>query len=70
MKTRKCPFNMKPEHVDEMTLNEPTAIKHKAACVWKLLGSTYSQDQLQLYCSLYNISTDQALMWKSYWLSG
>ena len=56
-----CPFNMKPEYVDEMSLDECTAIKHKAVCVWKLLGNNYSKDQLAKYCSLYDISVSDAL---------
>ena len=56
-----CPFNMKPEYVDEMSLDEITAIKHKAACVWKLLGNNYSKEQLDNYCSLYSITPEQAL---------
>ena len=65
--TRKCPFDMKPEYVDEIILDERTAIKHKAACVWKLLGSDYTLDQLSKYCSLYRISIPDALKWQSYW---
>ncbi len=63
-----CHFNMKPEYVDEMSLDEVTAIKHKAACVWKLVGSNYSKEQLDKYCSLYGITPEQALQWKYYWL--
>ena len=50
-----------------MTVDEPTAIKHKAACVWKLLGSDYTPDQLTRYCALYGISIPDALRWKSQW---
>lgn len=63
-----CHFNMKPEYVDEMSLDEVTAIKHKVACVWKLVGHDYSKEQLEKYCSLYGITTEQALQWKDYWL--
>jgi hypothetical protein len=38
----------------EMTIDAETAIKHKAACVWKLLGTNYSPEQLSRYCSLYH----------------
>ena len=51
------PFSLKPEYVDEMTVDAETEIKHKAGCVWKL--------QLERYCTLYGITTDQALQWKN-----
>ena len=59
--------HLKPEYVDDMTVDERTAIKHKAACVWKLLGSHYTPDRLSKYCSLYGISISDALRWKSQW---
>ena len=62
------PFSLKPEYVDEMTVDTETEIKHKAACVWKLLGSQYTQNQLHRYCALYHITTKQALQWKKYWI--
>jgi len=61
-----CHFNMKPEYVDEMSLDAQTAIKHKAACVWKLVGNNYSDEQLEKYCSLYGITPEQALEWKDH----
>ena len=63
-----CPFDFKPEYVDEMTVDAETETKHKAGCVWKLLGSRYTQEQLERYCALYGITTEQAVQWKSYWL--
>jgi hypothetical protein len=51
-----------------MTVDAETEIKHKAGCVWKLLGFRYTQDQLERYCALYGITTDQALQWKNYWI--
>lgn len=63
-----CPFNLKPEYVDEMTVDAETEIKHKTGCVWKLLCSCYTQVQLERYCTLYGITTDQALQWKNYWI--
>ena len=62
------PFSLKPEYVDEMTVDAETETKHKAGCVWKLIGSHYSQEELETYSALYGITTDQALQWKSYWL--
>ena len=63
-----CPFNLKPEYIEEIEVDEQTRIKHKAACVWKLIGASCTQDQLVAYCSLYNITIDQALAWQSYWI--
>ena len=60
-----CPFDLKPEYVDEMTVDAETEIKHKAGCVWKLLGENYTKDQLAVYCALYGITTEEALLWKS-----
>lgn len=65
--TRTSPFNLKPECVDEMTVDAETEIKHKAACVWKLVSLTFSQMQLKQYCTLYGITINDALKWKSYW---
>ena len=62
------PFSLKPDYVDEMTVDVETETKHKAGCVWKLLGFHYTQDQLERYCALYGITTDQALQWKNYWI--
>jgi hypothetical protein len=56
---------MTPECIDSWEVDEQTAIEHKAGCVWKLLGSRYIQDQLERYCTLYGITTDQALQWKN-----
>ena len=61
-----CPFDIKPEYVYEMTLDKVTAIKHKAICVWQLLGSHYTQEELEKYCALYGITPEQALEWKNY----
>lgn len=52
----------------EFTIDAATEIKHKAACVWKLLGAFYTQAELEKYCSLYGITPEQALQWKNYWL--
>ena len=52
----------------EFTLDEATAIKHKAACVWKLVGRNYSKEQLDKYCSFYGITPEQARQWRDYWL--
>lgn len=51
----------------EFTIDAATEIKHKAACVWKLVGHDYSKEQLEKYCSLYGITPEQALQWKDYW---
>ncbi len=55
-----CPFSLKPEYVDEMTVDAATELKHKAMCVWKLLGPHYTHDQLEIYCALYGITLAQA----------
>ena len=65
MMRQTIPFNLKPEYVDEMTVDAETEIKHKASCVWKLLGENYTKDQLAVYCALYGITTEEALLWKS-----
>ena len=50
---------------DEMTVDAETETKHKAGCIWKLLGSRYTQEQLERYCALYGITTAQALKWRT-----
>ena len=57
---------MQPEYIEDFTIDLDTAIKHKAACVWTLIGKNYSKEQLEQYCSLYGITTEQALRWKSF----
>ena len=47
----------------EFTIGAETELKHKAACVWKLLGSHYTQTQLKRYCTLYDITPQQAQHW-------
>ena len=54
-----CPFSLKPEYVDEMTVDSETELKHKATCVRQLLGSNYTQEELEQYCALYKITTEQ-----------
>ena len=53
-----CPFSLKPEYVDEMTVAPITEAKHKAMCVRTLLGSSYSQEELETYCNLYGITLE------------
>ena len=65
MMRQTIPFSLKPEYVDEMTVDAETETKHKAWCVWKLLGSRYTQEQLERYCALYGITTAQALKWRT-----
>ena len=49
----------------ELTIDAATEIKHKATCVWRLLGENYTKGQLAVYCALYGITTEEALYWKS-----
>lgn len=58
---RTFPFDLKPEYVDEMTVDAKTELKHKAICVWQLLGSFYTPDKLEKYCAMYGITSEQAL---------
>lgn len=44
---------------DELTIDAATQLKHKAICVRKLLGSSYTQEELETYCNLYGITTEQ-----------
>ena len=53
------PFSLKPEYVDEMTVDAETEIKHKVICVRQLLGSIYTQEELEQYCALYRITKEQ-----------
>lgn len=52
----------------EFSIDEETEIKHRAGCVWTLLGKDYTPEQLQMYCNLYDITIAQAERWKDYWL--
>ena len=45
---------------EEFTIDAKTELKHKAMCVWKLLGSHYTHAQLEMYCALYGINVAQA----------
>jgi len=58
--------NLTTDMHEEFTLDGQTAIKHKALCVWQLLGSHYTQEELEKYCSLYAITPEQALEWKDH----
>ena len=59
MKKSACLFRLilKPEYVDDIELDAETIIKHKAMCIRKLLGSSYTQEELETYCDLYGITT-------------
>lgn len=52
-------FDMKDEFTsamhEELTIDAETEIKHKLACVKKLLGANYTEEELNRYCALYNI---------------
>lgn len=43
---------------EEFTIDAATELKHKAMCVRKLLGSSYTQEELETYCNLYGISLE------------
>lgn len=58
-----CLFSLKPDYVDEMTVDSETELKHKAFCVRTLLGSYYTQKELEKYCALYGITTELAYQW-------
>lgn len=45
----------------ELTIDTDTELRHKAACVWILLGNNYSPEDLKTYCALYGITIEQAL---------
>ena len=68
MKKSACPFRLtlKPEYVDNIELDAETTIKHKAWCVWKLLGENFTQEELKKYCALYEITPEQALSWRQF----
>ena len=53
------PITMRPEYIDDWEVDEQTAIKHKAICVRQLLGSHYTQEELEQYCNLYRITIEQ-----------
>lgn len=57
-------FSLKPEYVDEMTVDAETELKHKVWCVRKLLGFSYTQEQLDRFCALYGIIVEQFLQFK------
>ena len=46
---------------EEFTIDPATELKHKAACVWKLIGNTYTLEELEKYCALYGITMEQAI---------
>lgn len=43
---------------EEFTIDAATKLKHKAMCVRKLLGSSYTQEELETYCNLYGITLE------------
>ena len=45
----------------EFTIDAENELKHKAMCVRKLLGNTYTLEELEKYCALYGITMEQAL---------
>ena len=46
-------------YIDGLEVDEQTAIEHKAICVRQLLGSKYTQEELEQYCALYKITIEQ-----------
>jgi len=55
-----CPFSLKPEYVDEMTIDAATEHKHKVICVRMLLRENYTEEEFARYCALYGIDSKQA----------
>ena len=45
----------------EFKVDPATELKHKASCVIQLIGSHYSQEELETYSALYGISPEQVL---------
>ena len=45
----------------EFTIDAETELKHKAMCIHQLLGSSYTQEELETYCDLYAIAVEQFL---------
>ena len=52
-------FDMKDEFTsamhEELTIDAETELKHKVACVKKLLGANYTEEELNRYCVLYDL---------------
>ena len=44
-----------PAMHEELAIDAETEIKHKIACVKKLLDTNYTQEELNRYCTLYGI---------------
>ena len=57
--TSEIPIAMCPEYIEDWEVDEQTAIEHKAICVRQLLGTHYTQEELEQYCNLYRMTIEQ-----------
>ena len=51
----------------EFTVNEETEQKHRAGCVWGVVGFDASKDKIEEWSKFYGITYDMSMKWRSFW---
>ena len=52
----------------EFTIDAETEKKHRAGCVWNVLGDDASREEVEESAKGYGIDYETAMKWKDYWL--
>lgn len=53
----------------EFTIDAETEKKHRAGCVWIVLGADATREEVEESAKEYGIDYETAMKWKDYWLN-
>ena len=53
----------------EFTVDKETEQKHRAGCVWGVVGFDAPKDNIEEWAKEYGVTYDICMKWKSYWKS-
>ena len=51
----------------EFTVDDETDKKHRAGCVWDVIGFDASIEDIEEWAAFYGVTYDICMKWKSYW---
>ena len=53
----------------EFTVDKETEQKHRAGCVWGVVGFDAPKDTIEEWAKEYGVTYEISMKWKSYWKS-
>lgn len=51
----------------ELSVDKETDMKHRAGCIWRLLGFDASKADIEHWASRYGVPYDTCVEYKNYW---